>query len=1300
METILEYFLKSAGVLSIFVLVYHFLLRRLTFFQANRWFLIGGIVASMTFPLVEITQTIYIEQPLQEEYYYTPQEFASPMAVVLEQPSLIVETPFDYWQLFGFLYVAVVLFFLSKMLVELSSLYKLIKSGHKTRNGKFVMVTLSRKLTPFSFFNYICYSETEKSSTALDLIMDHEKVHARQWHSVDVLLSHLYKAIFWINPLAWLLKKQIGENLEFIADAEAKTQAKGISYERTLLSSAAFHLQPSLANNFFTPFIKKRIMMLQKEASARWNMYKYALILPVIVVFLYSFNVVTEVEYVENQTQSQMEMISDDDITYITINQFTSIKDLKQIESIMELIHDYNYQIIATRDNKGLITHIEFTYDSPNSGLNNYKTFLSGTTEMILKIEGDKITLENGDYGGIYYLSDEVSNGDEKLVEAVYVKSKDSLAADFYEVLATWSTETQKADLNAIKKELESNYDIKLEYFNQEFKDGNVSILGIHFFNNQGRDRVIITHPETGNKSICLKYYPNLEAAKQFKIGSCLSDAALDARSSKIIDYRINDNIVTPHEYRIAVATGDYDKEFLNGEETLARYNVNKLTSNAVSKQKEDQLIFDITLKTTDEQLIVYAKKISDFANYKVRFSDQERDENNALKRLSISTKFPGKKWDKNITIGTKPFELLLIKAGKETLSLNDNTTKETFYVNKDDVEISTENWTYGAINNKKVNDFNWNKTKFKEGTITIKITATTTKAELENHKQYLKESHNVDFNYSKLKYKKDKLVGIKINLNDNRGTQLQQAFKNNTPIRDICIQGFINDNNKLWKMNSCEDVPKVTYSLGNVQYIDSPQNDSLINYYQPYPKGYSNNSLNNYPLPAPQFEKPQGIRNVTKPLVIIDGVINEDPFYERNIKNTEIESMTVLKNSDATSLYGEAGKNGVIIITTDKSIERTTVNNQDKVMNNVYVVTNGEKAKLLKEEGESYLFPEKNEKKSTEIVEYEIRQDAVDRRLDKDVPQATFQLGPVSLVKGYDSPDAVYLYNDVIISRKEFQAFSEGAINQVIKMSPKTSARLLNDFYAIKENQYLVILGLYPLAQADFLLKKNKDVLYKLNNEEKAILDAYAKEDQKLQGDVRRVKRAQAFSNRKDLVDSVRNASLERFDARKAALLKRKGLKDSIMLSRSGNDDYRRELLVERNHLRDSVIYARKNELEIRREQLTQQREDKLNEYNKRRDSLTRKVNQPNSSFSELESSDTLFNFNEEMLQKYGEKVKAKGYSFKIKTFKESNGKVIKLKLEFDGTTYTVATNNGIEKLTFDYYKDGSSPKMTSVTK
>ena len=42
--------------------------------------------------------------------------------------------------------------------------------------------------------------------------------------------------------------------------------------------------------------------MLQKETSKKWNAYKYALILPVIVLFMYSFNIVEKVEYIKNNS--------------------------------------------------------------------------------------------------------------------------------------------------------------------------------------------------------------------------------------------------------------------------------------------------------------------------------------------------------------------------------------------------------------------------------------------------------------------------------------------------------------------------------------------------------------------------------------------------------------------------------------------------------------------------------------------------------------------------------------------------------------------------------------------------------------------------------------------------------------------------------------------------------------------------------------------------------------------------------------------------------------------------------------
>ncbi|PRP66032.1 M56 family metallopeptidase [Nonlabens agnitus] len=301
MEEAFDYLWKSAGVLSIFVITYHLLLRRLTFFKANRFFLLFGMAASITFPLIEITQTVYVEQP---EVSYSAADMVTAMTLQQQEPP--VEPLIKTSQLLLMLYAAVSLFFIGKMGVELLSLRKLIISGKRRLEDGYVRISLSRKVTPFSFFKYICFTVGDEQQQDHDLILKHEQVHAREWHSMDLLLSHLCCAVFWLNPLAWLLKRQIGENLEFIADATAKVEnTTGISYERTLLSSAASHMQPALANNFFTPFIKKRIQMLQKETSKTWNAYKYALILPVMALFLYSFNTVTKTEYIKSNFKKE-----------------------------------------------------------------------------------------------------------------------------------------------------------------------------------------------------------------------------------------------------------------------------------------------------------------------------------------------------------------------------------------------------------------------------------------------------------------------------------------------------------------------------------------------------------------------------------------------------------------------------------------------------------------------------------------------------------------------------------------------------------------------------------------------------------------------------------------------------------------------------------------------------------------------------------------------------------------------------------------------------------------------------------
>ena len=63
-----------------------------------------------------------------------------------------------------------------------------------------------------------------------------------------------------------------------------------------------------------------------------------------------------------------------------------------------------------------------------------------------------------------------------------------------------------------------------------------------------------------------------------------------------------------------------------------------------------------------------------------------------------------------------------------------------------------------------------------------------------------------------------------------------------------------------------------------------------------------------------------------SKPLYVINGVpISEDEF--RNVSPDAIKSMEVLKDASATAIYGNRGKNGVVLITTKQMNDYTDIN-------------------------------------------------------------------------------------------------------------------------------------------------------------------------------------------------------------------------------------------------------------------------------------------------------------------------------------------------------------------------------------
>jgi len=299
METIV-YLLKSVTILSLFYIVYYIVLRKDTFFTTKRHFLIAGVISSLLLPLLVFTKTVYEAVPISDFV------FSSGSLVNNSINQTQIET-IDLWQIALFIYLAGVVFMSFRFIKQIASLIMLISTYASEKNEGYHYIKVSNQLPPFSFFKYIVYNPELHSEEETKMIINHEHVHASQWHSIDILLANLLLIFQWMNPFAWLYKKTMEENLEFLADSETiQNVSCRKTYQLALVKTSISHNQLALTNNFYQSFIKKRIIMLHKKESKSFHQFKFLLVLPFLALFLWSFNIKEEVKYIETTLEKEV----------------------------------------------------------------------------------------------------------------------------------------------------------------------------------------------------------------------------------------------------------------------------------------------------------------------------------------------------------------------------------------------------------------------------------------------------------------------------------------------------------------------------------------------------------------------------------------------------------------------------------------------------------------------------------------------------------------------------------------------------------------------------------------------------------------------------------------------------------------------------------------------------------------------------------------------------------------------------------------------------------------------------------
>ncbi|MCV9932836.1 peptidase M56 [Flavobacterium sp. LS1R47] len=345
MEAIFIYILKTSGLITLFYLAYYFLLRKETFFNSNRWFLLSGLITSIVLPFVVYTKIVWVA-PIRTNF--TLPINTTTQTIPVEQSWF--DTHLNLCLVL--LYVSIISILLLKFAFDFYSLKRVIKGQTIQNQSDFKFVDVSENIAPFSFFSYIVYNSSLYNSTELENILEHEKIHSEQNHTTDVLISRIFCIVFWFNPIVWLYKKAIMQNLEFIADAEAlKKIADKKAYQYTLLKITTHENCVAITNHFYQSLIKKRIVMLNKNQSKKKNYLKYALILPVLGAFIFLFQVkviAQEKEQKEVKEDIVINTKSDPkDVLVYKIKKNTTDKELDEIVQKLKTNHEV---IIAFSD--------------------------------------------------------------------------------------------------------------------------------------------------------------------------------------------------------------------------------------------------------------------------------------------------------------------------------------------------------------------------------------------------------------------------------------------------------------------------------------------------------------------------------------------------------------------------------------------------------------------------------------------------------------------------------------------------------------------------------------------------------------------------------------------------------------------------------------------------------------------------------------------------------------------------------------------------------------------------------------
>src|SRR5687768_7081570 len=289
MPWLIVYLIKCSISLACLYLFYLLVLRPLTFYRWNRFYLVCYSLLSFLLPFVDITPLVehegYGQNALVMAIPSINSITAADSGVAIADPGIIITS----WDIVISLFMSGVLILAVRFLMQCLSLQRVKRSAAMIRQDDIWLYDVPDSIHPFSFGRDIFINSAHHSDEELKKIIQHEFVHVKQQHSIDLIIAELLCIFNWYNPFAWLIRKAIRDNLEFIADNQVLESGTDAQQYQLLLLKVMGLPQYSITNQFSFSSLKKRIAMMNKLRSAQVHLVKFLFLLPVCAVILLAF---------------------------------------------------------------------------------------------------------------------------------------------------------------------------------------------------------------------------------------------------------------------------------------------------------------------------------------------------------------------------------------------------------------------------------------------------------------------------------------------------------------------------------------------------------------------------------------------------------------------------------------------------------------------------------------------------------------------------------------------------------------------------------------------------------------------------------------------------------------------------------------------------------------------------------------------------------------------------------------------------------------------------------------------------